>query len=87
MESQDKRLVGKRFCFTGTFSRPRKEMQQLVVENGGKAVTTVGKDTILVWDGIMEGTKLTKAQENGNIIISEEDLYEEYEVDRIKGEV
>jgi len=74
MENQNKKLADKKFCFTGTFLRSRKEMQQLVVENGGKAVSTVGKDTILVWDGIMEGTKLAKAQENGNEIISEEDL-------------
>lgn len=68
------KLAGKKFCFTGSFSRSREEMQQIVVDNGGKASSSVGKDVILVWDGEEQGNKLSKAQSGGNQIVSESDF-------------
>jgi DNA ligase (NAD+) len=72
-KSSDK-LTGKTFCFTGSFSKPRKELQEEVVKNGGKASSSVGKDTILVWDGEEQGNKYNKAIANNNTIISEEEF-------------
>jgi len=68
-------LVGKKFCFTGTFSTKRTDLEKIVVDNGGKC-GSVGKDTILVWDQSMQGSKLTKAQKLNCEIISEDDFME-----------
>ena len=67
-------LNGKKFCFTGSFEQPRKHYQDLVTANGGKVASSVGKDTILVWDGEEQGSKLKKAQSGGNKIISVDDF-------------
>jgi len=66
-------LAGKKFCFTGKFSVKRKELEKMVVDNGGKC-GSVGKDTILVWDGEMTGSKHSKAQKLGLDIIPEDDF-------------
>ncbi|HUW49324.1 MAG TPA: NAD-dependent DNA ligase LigA [Patescibacteria group bacterium] len=66
-------LKGKKFCFTGSFSVGRKELEKLVVDNGGKC-GSVGKDTILVWDGAMTGGKYDKANKLNCEIISEDDF-------------
>lgn len=68
------KLKGKKFCFTGSFSKPREEYQQMVVDNGGKAASSVGKDVILVSDGAMNGSKMEKAQKLGCPIISEDEF-------------
>ncbi len=68
------KMKGMKFCFTGSFSVPREALQQMVVDNGGKAASSVGKDVILVWDGEENGSKLQKAQAGGNRIISEEEF-------------
>lgn len=67
-------LVGKKFCFTGSFSIGRKELEKMVVDNGGKC-SSVGKGTILVWDQSENGNKYQKANRDGNQIISEDDFY------------
>jgi len=72
-EASSEILIGKKFCFTGKFSVKRKELEQMVVDNGGKC-GSVGKGTILVWDGEMQGSKLSKAQKLGCDIISEDDF-------------
>jgi DNA ligase (NAD+) len=71
------KLEGKKFCFTGSFSQGRNELEQIVIDNGGKASSSVGKDVILVWDGSDEAKKgkYEKAISNGNKIISEEDFF------------
>lgn len=68
------KMKGMKFCFTGSFSVPREQLQQMVVDNGGKAANSVGKDVILCWDGEENGSKLAKAKAGGNKIISEEDF-------------
>lgn len=68
------KLLGKSFCFTGSFSKPRDEMQKMVEDNGGKSASSVGKTTILVHDGVENGSKYNKAISGGNLIISEEQL-------------
>jgi DNA ligase (NAD+) len=66
-------LVGRKFCFTGSFSQKRTELQKIVVNNGGKC-GSVSKGTILVWDGAMTGSKYDKAQKLNCDIISEDDF-------------
>jgi len=73
-EAESEILVGKKFCFTGTFSVKRKELEKMVVDNGGKC-GSVGKGTILVWDGSMTGGKYDKANKLGCEIISEDDFH------------
>jgi DNA ligase (NAD+) len=72
--SSDK-LVGKSFCFTGSFSNPtRGEMEKMVTDHGGK-ISSVSKNlTGLVWDGAISGGKLEKAQKIGVNILSQDDF-------------
>jgi DNA ligase (NAD+) len=67
-------LSGKKFCFTGTFSVKRTELQKMVVDNGGKC-GSVSKGTVLVWDQSMTGSKLDKAKKLNCEIISEDDFH------------
>ena len=49
------------FCVTGSLSKPRKEIQELIKSAGGKVVGSVSKSLdILCWR--KAGSKLTKAQ-------------------------
>ena len=68
------KLAGMKFCFTGSFSKGRDELEKIVEDNGGIASSSVGKDVILCWDGSISGSKLEKAKKNGNKIISETDF-------------
>jgi len=74
VKSSDK-LSGKKFCFTGSFSKGRDELQKIVIDNGGKASSSVGSGVILVWDEEEQGNKLKTAQEKGNEIITEKDFF------------
>jgi DNA ligase (NAD+) len=69
------KLKGKKFCFTGSFSKPRKEMENIVVNNGGEASGSVGSGVTLVWDGAENGSKYKKAKDKNNEIISEDDFF------------
>ena len=73
VKSSDK-LAGKKFCFTGSFSIDRKELQKMVIDNGGSASSSVGKGVILCWDGSEMGNKYNKAIKDGNHIISEDEF-------------
>jgi DNA ligase (NAD+) len=70
-------LDGMKLCFTGSFSNPtRKEMEKMAIEHGGKK-GSVGKSlSYLVWDGTIEGNKMTKARDLGLNIISQEEFLE-----------
>jgi len=73
-----KKLEGKKFCFTGSFSNPtRKEMEQMVEDNGGKKSSVSKTLTALVWDGEISGSKVDKAKKLGISIISQEDFLKE----------
>jgi DNA ligase (NAD+) len=73
-KSSDK-LKGKKFCFTGSFSKSRSELEALVNSNGGKACSSISNGVILVWDGSEMGNKYNKATKDGNNIISETDFW------------
>jgi len=74
-EQTEKILENKTIVFTGslqTFSR--KQAQELVARLGGRAATSVSKNTDLVVVGENAGSKAKKAQELGVEIVSEQDF-------------
>ena len=73
----DDRFAGKTFVLTGTLpSLKRDEAKALIEKFGGKASGSVSKKTSYVLAGEEAGSKLTKAQELGIEIITEEQFRE-----------
>ena len=70
-------FAGSTFVITGTLpTMSRDEASALIKQNGGKVSGSVSKKTSFVLAGEAAGSKLTKAQELGIKIISEEELFE-----------
>lgn len=70
-------LAGSTFVITGTLpTMSRDEASALIKQNGGKVSGSVSKKTSFVLAGEAAGSKLTKAQELGIKIISEDELLE-----------
>ena len=73
----DSRFENKTFVITGTLpTMKRDEMKKLIENYGGKVSGSVSKKTDYVVVGEDAGSKLTKAQELGVQILSEEDVLE-----------
>ena len=73
--SEDRRFSGLTFVLTGTLpSMTRDEAKAIIEKFGGKASGSVSKKTSYVLAGEEAGSKLTKAQELGISIISEDDF-------------
>ena len=71
----DERFKGMTFVLTGTLTRfDRKTAQALIEERGGKAAGSVSKKTTYVVAGEAAGSKLTKAQELGGAILTEDEF-------------
>lgn len=71
----DDLFAGKTFVITGTLpNMKRSEAKELIEKHGGKAAGSVSKKTDYVLAGEDAGSKLTKAQELGITVISEEEL-------------
>lgn len=69
-------LEGKTIVVTGTLpTLGRKEATELIEKNGGKAAGSVSKKTDYVLAGENAGSKLTKAQELGIPVITEDELF------------
>ena len=76
-EGTDNRFEGKVFVLTGTLEKySRNEASDIIEKFGGKTSSSVSKKTDYVLAGEEAGSKLTKAQELGVNIISENDFEE-----------
>ena len=74
-EAASDALAGETVVITGTLpTLGRKEAEDFVRANGGKVTGSVSKKTTLLVAGEAAGSKLTKAQELGIRIVSEEEL-------------
>lgn len=74
-EVLDSPISGKTVVVTGTLpSLGRKEAQELIEKYGGKAAGSVSKKTDYVLAGEAAGSKLTKAQELGIMVLNEEEF-------------
>jgi len=72
----DAKLSGLTFVITGTLpSMGRSQMEELIRKYGGKVSGSVSKKTDYVIAGENAGSKLTKAQQLGIRIISEEEFF------------
>ena len=73
----DERFDGKTFVVTGTLpTLSRKAASELIEKHGGKVSGSVSKKTVYLLAGENAGSKLTKAQNLGINVISEETLLE-----------
>ncbi len=73
--SSEGALAGKSFVVTGTLSKyTREEIQELIVAHGGKATSSVSKNTDFLVAGEKAGSKLAKAQQLGVPVLTEEGL-------------
>jgi len=69
------KLAGKTLVVTGTMVRlKRDEIEQLIRDHGGKASGSVSKKTDYVVAGEAAGSKLTKAQELGVKVLTEDEF-------------
>ncbi len=76
-EAQDKRFEGKSFVLTGSLEEfTRGQASDIIEKLGGKTSGTVSKKTDYVLAGSEAGSKLTKAQNLGVQIITEEEFKE-----------
>ena len=74
-ENSSDKLSGMTIVVTGTLpTLGRKEAEELIVKNGGKASGSVSKKTSLVLAGEAAGSKLTKANELGIRVIDEKEF-------------
>ena len=65
IQSQKKtsfRLNGLNFVITGSFEKPRKELERLIKDHGGATGSSVSKKTNYLLCGKDPGSKYTKAQ-------------------------
>lgn len=74
--SMDNSLNSEVICITGTLSKPRKEIEKMIDDNGGKNTKSVSKNTtILVCNEKSSSSKYKKAEQLGIKIITENELY------------
>ncbi len=74
-DNKDNRFEGKSFVLTGSLSSfTRDEASKIIEDFGGKTSSSVSKKTDFVLAGEEAGSKLTKANELGIKVISEEDF-------------
>lgn len=73
----DERFVGKTFVLTGKLENyTRDEAAKLIEERGGRVSSSVSKNTDFVVAGSDAGSKLTKAESLGVIVLQEEKFQE-----------
>jgi DNA ligase (NAD+) len=76
LENQTNRLEGQVFVVSGVFYQmSRNELKKAIEDNGGKVSSSISKKTSFIVAGDNMGpSKLTKAQDLGVVIISEQDF-------------
>ncbi|NQY80559.1 MAG: NAD-dependent DNA ligase LigA [Candidatus Caenarcaniphilales bacterium] len=74
-ELSDK-FAGMTFVITGTLSESRSYFEKIIKDNGGKVSSSVSKKTSYLLCGDDAGSKLTKAQDLGVEVLSEEKFRE-----------
>jgi len=67
-------LAGKKLVITGTLSKPRGDFKALAEAHGAKVSGSVSKNTDYLLAGANAGSKATKAESLGVIILSEDDF-------------
>lgn len=68
-------LAGKTLVVTGTLSKyTREQIEELIVQHGGRAASSVSKKTDFLIAGEKAGSKLEKAQKLGVTILTEDDF-------------
>ena len=73
VNTSNKNINGKTFVITGTLSRPRDEIKEEIEGLGGNVTGSVTKKTDYVIAGEKAGSKLTKANELGIRVLTEEE--------------
>lgn len=73
-EKSSNKFEGMTFVITGTLSQPRDYFKKLIEDNSGKVSGSVSKKTTYVLAGEEAGSKLTKANELGVTVLSEEEF-------------
>lgn len=73
-EKLSNKLDQKTFLITGTLTRPRKEIEKLITDNGGVMLSSVSSKLNYLIVGDNAGSKLEKAKKLGIEIIEEKDL-------------
>ena len=75
MKGHGRSIIGLTFVITGTLpSMGRTQMEELVKSHGGRVSGSVSKNTDYLIAGDNAGSKLTKAQQLGIKIISEDEM-------------
>ena len=81
--NQDKKVIasnsklnGIRFCITGSFSKSRDELKDMLETNGAIFVSSVSKKLDILFAGDKAGSKLDKANELGVKVCGEQELFE-----------
>ncbi len=69
-------LEGLTFVITGTLSRPRQELEEMIERLGGHAAGSVSKKTSYVLAGEAAGSKLDRARELGVKVVDEKKFME-----------
>ena len=73
----DGKFTGMSIVVTGTLENyTREEIEEIIISNGGKAASSVSKNTAFVVAGANAGSKLAKAESLGVPVISEEQFAE-----------
>jgi DNA ligase (NAD+) len=73
-EGSGSKFAGTTWVITGTLSEPRPVFEELIRAQGGKTSGSVSKSTSCLLAGGEAGSKLTKAQQLGVKIVSEEEF-------------
>ena len=73
VNTSNENINGKTFVITGTLSRPRDEIKEEIENLGGNVTGSVTKKTDYVIAGEKAGSKLTKANELGIRVLTEEE--------------